>query len=44
MAYWAHIGGFAAGMAMIYVFPHRKYATRAAPTYDPDQDDADFVL
>ncbi|MCG8405682.1 MAG: rhomboid family intramembrane serine protease [Phycisphaerales bacterium] len=44
VAYWAHIGGFAAGMAMIYVFPHRKYATRAAPTYDPDQDDADFVL
>ena len=24
VAYWAHIGGFAAGAALIYLFPHRK--------------------
>lgn len=44
VAYWAHIGGFIAGMALIYVFPHRKHASPPTPAYDPDEDDADFVL
>jgi hypothetical protein len=25
VAYWAHIGGFFSGMALIYVFPHHKH-------------------
>jgi len=44
VAYWAHIGGFAAGMAMIFVFPHRKRQPPPPEAYDPDADDADFVL
>ena len=44
VAYWAHIGGFAAGMAMIFVFPHRKQPPRTAPLHHPDDDDADFVI
>ncbi|MBN2562934.1 MAG: rhomboid family intramembrane serine protease [Phycisphaerae bacterium] len=44
VAYWAHIGGFASGMALIYVFPHRKRPPAAQPAYDPDKDDADFVI
>ncbi len=30
VAYWAHIGGFAAGAALIYLFPHRKPPQRPA--------------
>ena len=44
VARWAHIGGFFAGMAMIHVFPHVKRPPRAVPVYNPDEDDADFVL
>lgn len=44
VAYWAHIGGFAAGMAMILVFPRRARPAAPPPAYDPHQDDADFVL
>ena len=44
VARWAHIGGFFAGMAMIYVFPHVKRPPRAVPVYNRDEDDADFVL
>jgi membrane associated rhomboid family serine protease len=43
VAYWAHIGGFVGGVALIYLFPHRRVpaAARARPI---DDDDADFVL
>ncbi len=44
VAYWAHIGGFAAGMAMIFIFPHRKHQPPPPEAYDRDTDDADFVL
>ncbi len=44
VSYWAHIGGFAAGMAMIFIFPHRKRQPPPPEAYDPDADDADFVL
>lgn len=44
VAYWAHIGGFAAGMAMIFVFPHVQRDRPPAPVHDPREDDADFVL
>jgi len=43
VAYLAHIGGFAAGMAMIFLFPHRKLPPTVS-RYDPEEDDADFVL
>lgn len=45
VAFLAHIGGFLAGMALIYVFPHR-----AVPRFAPaarrivDDDDADLVI
>ena len=42
VAYWAHIGGFVAGMAMILSFP--KHPAAPPPAYDPQRDDADFVL
>ncbi len=44
VAYWAHIGGFAAGAALIYALPHRPipaYAQRARPI---DDDDADIII
>ena len=44
VAYWAHIGGFVSGMALIFVFPHRKRPPVAQPAYDPDKDDADLVI
>ncbi len=44
VAYWAHIGGFVSGMALIYLFPHRKRPPPEQPDYDPKEDDADFVL
>ncbi|MBK8266840.1 MAG: rhomboid family intramembrane serine protease [Planctomycetes bacterium] len=43
VAYWAHIGGFISGVAMILVLPKRKQTT-PPPVYDPRADDADFVL
>ncbi|HWL94722.1 MAG TPA: rhomboid family intramembrane serine protease, partial [Phycisphaerae bacterium] len=43
VAYWAHIGGFVSGMAMMVVLPKRK-AAAPPPVYDPRHDDADFVL
>ncbi|MFQ5422583.1 MAG: rhomboid family intramembrane serine protease [Phycisphaerae bacterium] len=42
VAHWAHIGGFAAGAALIYLFPHRKYAAAPRPVYTDD--DADIVI
>ncbi len=44
VAYWAHIGGFVSGMALIFLLPHRP--RRAVPQPGPDSgpDDADFVL
>lgn len=44
VAYWAHIGGFAAGMALIAVLPKRPHHPRQVPAYDAGADDADFVL
>lgn len=43
VAYWAHIGGFFSGLALIVLFPkrHRPVAARPSPIND---DDADFVL
>ncbi len=45
VAYWAHLGGFAAGAALIYAFPHRR-PTRFAPPVSRrvDDDDADIVF
>lgn len=42
VAYWAHIGGFAAGAALIKLMPLRPRPTRVGPVYVDD--DADFVL
>lgn len=42
VAYWAHIGGFAAGAAMIKLLPLRPPPMRASSVYQDD--DADFVL
>ncbi|MBX3394944.1 MAG: rhomboid family intramembrane serine protease [Phycisphaerae bacterium] len=44
VAYWAHIGGFAAGMALIAVLPKRPHHPRLVPAEDAGADDADFVL
>ncbi len=44
VAYWAHIGGFAAGMAMILVLPRRNRPPPPPEAYDADADDADFVV
>ena len=44
VAYWAHIGGFAAGMALIFVFPHRPASVKMHPSGEAKDDDADFVL
>lgn len=47
VAHWAHIGGFAAGLGMIMMFPRRKHPVFAKPAYPArpvDDDDADFVL
>lgn len=47
VAYWAHIGGFASGLAMILFFPRRRPPAFARPAYPArpvDDDDADFVL
>ncbi|MFQ5428830.1 MAG: rhomboid family intramembrane serine protease [Phycisphaerae bacterium] len=44
VAYWAHIGGFASGMALIHAFPHHKRPPPARPAHDSIEDDADFVL
>ena len=43
VAYWAHIGGFAAGVAMIYLFP-KKPAPAFARRRVIHEDDADFVF
>ncbi|GMU32576.1 MAG: rhomboid family intramembrane serine protease [Planctomycetia bacterium] len=43
VAYWAHIGGFAAGVAMIFVFP-KKPPPSPALRRVIDENDADFVL
>jgi len=40
VAYWAHIGGFAAGLATIKLLPHRRL--RPQPVIDDD--DADLVI
>jgi len=44
VAFLAHIGGFLSGMALIYVFPHRKVRPVEQPAYDPEKDDADVVI
>ena len=43
VAYWAHIGGFAAGVVMIFLFP-KKPPPSPALRRVIDEDDADFVL
>jgi hypothetical protein len=43
VAYWAHIGGFAAGVALIYLFPLRP-AARAQSVRAFHPDDADFEI
>jgi membrane associated rhomboid family serine protease len=43
VAYWAHIGGFVGGLALIHLFPHRKIPA-TAQARPIDDDDADFVL
>lgn len=40
VAYWAHIGGFVAGLATIRLLPHRKLKPQAVL----DDDDADLVI
>ncbi len=42
VAYWAHIGGFLSGAALIFVFPGRKQS--APPGADIADEDADLVL
>ncbi len=42
VAYWAHIGGFAAGAAMIFLFPHHKHPPRARPGPPRSDHEADF--
>lgn len=44
VAYWAHIGGFAAGAALIYLLPHRPLPTYARPARPIDDDDADIII
>jgi membrane associated rhomboid family serine protease len=44
VAYLAHVGGFASGMALIYILPHRKVPPVEQAPYDPDKDDADVVI
>jgi membrane associated rhomboid family serine protease len=44
VAFLAHIGGFLSGMALIYLFPHRKGHAVAQPVYRPEDDDADVVI
>ena len=44
VAYLAHIGGFVAGMALIYLFPHRKVGTYARPARPIDDEEADFII
>lgn len=44
VAYWAHIGGFAAGLALILVFPKRALPAARRMGRPIDDDDADFVL
>ena len=41
VAYWAHIGGFVGGFALIKLFPLKPQLYRPPP---PPDDDADFVL
>lgn len=43
VAYWAHIGGFVSGMALILILPKRKLSA-PPPMYDPRADDADLVI
>lgn len=43
VAYWAHIGGFAAGVCMIYVFPKKPAPGYARPRVI-DEDEVDVVL
>ena len=43
VAYWAHIGGFAAGVAMIFAFP-KKPPPSPMRKRVIDEDDVDFVL
>ena len=42
VAYWAHIGGFVSGAALIFVFPRRKRPP--PPVVDMADEDADLVL
>ncbi len=44
VAYWAHVGGFAAGAAIIFLLPHRPVPAYAPPARPIDDDDADIVL
>jgi membrane associated rhomboid family serine protease len=44
VAYWAHIGGFLSGAALIFIFPKRRGHVAALPAYDPHDDDADVVI
>jgi len=43
VAYWAHIGGFVAGAALILVFPRRRPPPQARPIDDLDRQ-ADVVI
>jgi membrane associated rhomboid family serine protease len=44
VAYLAHIGGFVSGMALIFIFPHRRRPPAAVPVFDPDKEDADVII
>ncbi len=39
IAYWAHIGGFVAGLALIKLLPQRRLVPRARPVYTRDEPD-----
>ena len=44
VAYWAHIGGFAAGAALIFLLPRRPVPAYARPARPIDDDDADIII
>jgi membrane associated rhomboid family serine protease len=44
VAYWAHIGGFLSGLALIHAFPLRPPPPAPPPRHHHEEDDADFVF
>ena len=44
VAYWAHIGGFAAGAGLIFLLPRRPVPAYARPARPIHDDDADIVI